>query len=605
MAADSETGVLGRYRLHSRLGEGGMASVYRASPLDGGEQVAVKVLEPAGARQETARQRFVREIFTLATLSHPHIVPVVDYGEARGRLYYAMPLLEGGTLEHRLRGNRRLPVSQVARLAEDLLEALRYLHARGFLHRDIKPANVMFDAQGRAVLMDFGLVKPEKGSNLTRTGRVLGTPRYMPPEVLKSGDVDVTSDLYQVGLVTYQAATGGLPYGEDALLGMLELAGDSITPLEPSSLNPALPRELVDFLLNAVEWRRDCRYPDAEAMLEDLGRARDGSPVARRGRTGGKPSRPLLGLLKPGAVAERYELAAGARLAPGVEYLEGRDLDGAAVLLRPMPPLAGAEEDALKVLAPFAGVQHPALGRIRDFVVHGGRAFLVFERPPGFGFLEPPTGHDSWPRERAVQRVLGLVEGLEALHARRQVHGDVTLQNVMVDEAGAVKLLGLGSSALREAGLLARPPGDSTARVNTWMAPEQHDGRAATAAADVYAAGRLLSLLVHGRLLPAASQAEANSSESDPLLQVIARATAWNPTERYAGAAQLAAALRRATGLGRRVGGRFGRAGAAIRKSVSTLAVRLSARGDGSRARVIALGLAATAVAVAAAILLR
>ncbi|MBI3891909.1 MAG: protein kinase [Candidatus Wallbacteria bacterium] len=570
--------MLGKYRLTSKLGEGGMASVYRgASTAAGSEAVAVKVLELSGALQETAKQRFVREIFTLTTLSHPNIVPVIDYGEQQGRLFYVMPLLSGGTLESRLQNRRVLAQAEVARLGEDLLEAIRYLHSMGFLHRDIKPANIMFNREGSAVLMDFGLVRPEKGSNLTRTGRVIGTPRYMPPEVLRSGDVDETSDLYQVGIVAYQSATGSLPYDDDALLGMLELTAKPIASAVPSASNRELSEPFSNFLLNAVEWRREARYPDAAAMLEDLGRARAGTPVSRR-KLAGVASRSVR-VLKPGAIAGRYELAQGARLAPGVEYFEGKDVGGREVLLRPLPPLAGSEGQALKVLAPLAGVKHPVLLRLRDLAVHGSQPFLVYDKPAGFKFLEPPTGHDTRPLEQAARTALELLSGLEGLHLRGVVHGEITLQNVLANANGAVRLLGLGTHQLRAAGLLTRPPGDSTARISTWMAPEQHEGQPAAPASDVYAVGRLLSLLLHGRLLPAAP-APVVDDAGDALTRVLAKATAWSAEERYPTAAAFGAGLRRVLPGARASGSRIRRAGRAVRRTVSTLAVRLAPAED-------------------------
>ena len=174
--------TLGRYRLESSLGAGGMAEVLRAVDDRLGRAVAVKVVLPAYAGSEEFRQRFLREARLVATLEHPNVVPIYDFGEDGGLPFLVMPLFEGGALAARLDGSP-LPPSQVVRWVRDLASALDAAHDAGVLHRDVKPSNVLIDRNGRALLADFGIaLAAGVATRLTTTGTVIGTPGYMAPE---------------------------------------------------------------------------------------------------------------------------------------------------------------------------------------------------------------------------------------------------------------------------------------------------------------------------------------------------------------------------------------------------------------------------------------
>ncbi len=599
MVSDELLPVLGHYRLISQIGEGGMATVFRGMRSGLDEEVAVKVLQDFVSLQETARQRFIRETFTLATLDHPHIVRVSDFGEEDGRLYYVMPLLPGGTLLSRIETGPLSPGDLIP-LCEDLLEALRYLHGRGLFHRDLTPGNVMFDRDGRLVLMDFGLVKPERGSSLTRTGRILGTPRYIPPETLKDGHFDELSDLFQAGTVMYQAATGKLPYREETLLDMiLDEGGQVPSPESPGAVNAAINEGLSNFLLNGVEWRRERRYSDATSMLEDLGRVKQGARID--GRRGAFTPSAAMRSLAPGAIGGRYEVTGGGRIASGAEYHEAMDPSGHRVLLKPLPPLLAGEEEALKVLGPYVGIDHPNLGRIRDLIVSGGQPFLVYDHPEGFAALDPPTAKGGLSPERAVRTVLAVNRGLEALHSRGLVHGELALHCVMKGKLGRVRVQGIGVQPLRQAGLLQPPPGDSTARISIWQSPEQHDGREPTPASDVYAGGRLLSLLLHGKLLPP-GVADSEESARDPLMLLVDRATSTDPGRRPVDATDFSRELLQAVpGAGAARSGPWAGARSALRRSVAVL---VPSRDGGGRLGLSWIVAILLGLALAAAILL-
>jgi len=191
-----------------------MATVYLARDVRHDRAVALKVLRPELAAS-LGTDRFLREIRTTAQLTHPHILPLHDSGEAAGFLYYTMPFVQGESLRDRLSRERQLPLDDALQIAREVADALGYAHALGLVHRDIKPENILFEA-GHAVVADFGIAKAiaAAGSErLTETGLAIGTPAYMSPEqAAGSKDVDGRSDLYSLGCVLYEMLSGDVPY---------------------------------------------------------------------------------------------------------------------------------------------------------------------------------------------------------------------------------------------------------------------------------------------------------------------------------------------------------------------------------------------------------
>ncbi|MCL4252604.1 MAG: serine/threonine protein kinase [Anaerolineae bacterium] len=219
MASDNLTGqLLGQYELRELLGVGGMGSVYRGFQTALKREVAIKVLPSTLAQQTGYMERFTREAETAAALEHPHIVPIVDYGTQRGISYVVMRLLTGGTLADRISHTqaegRGLPsLGETAKLLRELGSALDYAHNRGVIHRDIKTSNVMFDNQGNAYLVDFGIAKLMHATNkLTGTGVAVGTPTYMAPEQWAGEEVFPATDQYSLAVLAYITVTGREPF---------------------------------------------------------------------------------------------------------------------------------------------------------------------------------------------------------------------------------------------------------------------------------------------------------------------------------------------------------------------------------------------------------
>jgi serine/threonine-protein kinase len=202
-----------RYRIERELGRGGMATVYLARDLKHDRLVALKVLHPELAAT-LGPERFLREVRTTARLQHPHILPVLDSGEAAGQLWYTMPYVRGESLRERIRREVQLPVDNVIELARQVALALDYAHREGTVHRDIKPENILL-SEGQALVADFGVAKAlaaESESQLTGTGMSVGTPAYMSPEQASAGPVDGRSDIYALGCVLYEMLTGEPPF---------------------------------------------------------------------------------------------------------------------------------------------------------------------------------------------------------------------------------------------------------------------------------------------------------------------------------------------------------------------------------------------------------
>jgi serine/threonine protein kinase len=265
---------IGRYRVVACLGAGGMGTVYKAVDPHLDRPVAVKLPRFDGPQPDRLRrvQRFQREARTAARIWHPHVCPIYDVGEHDGQPFVVMPFVEGQSLAQRLATQGRYEdVSEAIAIVLQILDALGAVHRGGVIHRDLKDGNILLDPEGRAVLTDFGLARPENDAeHLTSDGVIVGTPSFMAPEVAagQSEQVGPWTDLYSLGVVLYRMLTGKLPFEGPALTVLSKIAHED--PVPPSKWRADLDPALEAVVLKAMTREHGRRYQSASEMAATL-----------------------------------------------------------------------------------------------------------------------------------------------------------------------------------------------------------------------------------------------------------------------------------------------------------------------------------------------
>jgi beta-lactam-binding protein with PASTA domain/tRNA A-37 threonylcarbamoyl transferase component Bud32 len=269
----------GRYRMESLLGQGGMAQVYKGTDTVLGRPVAIKILAPQYAKDQSFVDRFRREAQSAARLNHPNVVGVYDTGSDDGTHYIVMEFVEGRTLADFLSSGGSLLPERAVELASSVCVALSEAHKAGIVHRDIKPGNIMVTRNGEVKVMDFGIARAATAETVTATATVLGTASYLSPEQAQGKPVDARSDIYSLGIVLYEMLVGRVPFGGDSAVAVAYKHVQE-PPEPPSRINPDISPSLEAVVMRALAKNPDNRYQTAEEFCADLDRVRRGMPVA-------------------------------------------------------------------------------------------------------------------------------------------------------------------------------------------------------------------------------------------------------------------------------------------------------------------------------------
>jgi serine/threonine protein kinase len=418
----SSPGRLGRYRVLHRLGQGGMGVVFAAEDESLGRRVAVKTItEP----DESARKRFRREARAAAAVNHPNVCQVYEIGEDGGRLFIAMELLEGESLAQRL-ARGPLPTVEVIRLAHAMLGALQALHATGVVHRDLKPSNVYLTPHGLKVL-DFGLARPlptdltesiESGTELTRPGLLVGTPRYMAPEQVLGREVDARADLFSAAAILYEAVSG-----RQAFLGstVVEALSATLHEQPPALAGDAAVVGLDRVLRRALSKTPAARHASAAEMAAEIDQVAAGETPAA-----GSVARPLTRL-----VVLPFRLL---RPDPEIEFLSFALADAVSGSLAGLPSLVirsssaaarfAADSPDLKVLAAQADVDRVLLGTLLRAGDQLRATAQLVEAPAGTlvssQTLQCPVGDVFRLQDELAQRIVESLSPSLAEHGGRR-----------------------------------------------------------------------------------------------------------------------------------------------------------------------------------------
>ena len=287
--------LAGRYQLLEKLADGALAGVWRGHDQILGRDVAVKLLHPQLAADESFANRFRHEAVGAASLNHPGVVGIFDTGQHDGLPYIVMELVQGRTVRQLLEASGPLEPPRAARIAADAAVALDYAHRAGVVHRDVKPANILLTPSGEVKVSDFSIAKVAGIEDVTRTGEMLGTAGYLAPEQVSGAEVDGRADVYSLGVCLYEMLTGRAPFKSGSTLetAMAHLNADV---LPPRAVRAGVSRELDAVVLKAMSKDRDKRYQTAQEMASALAglaeeRERTDPALDRTVVTGGRPQR--------------------------------------------------------------------------------------------------------------------------------------------------------------------------------------------------------------------------------------------------------------------------------------------------------------------------
>ncbi|HET7087760.1 MAG TPA: protein kinase [Anaerolineae bacterium] len=532
---------LGAYEIGEPIGQGGMATVYKAFQPGMNRTVAVKVLPPLLAQNATFLARFRQEAQVIARLEHAHILPVYDYGESDGVVYIVMRYLDGGSLQKKIDAGR-MPLREVSKVLSQIASALDYAHRQGVIHRDIKPSNVLLDRQGDAFLTDFGIAKMVAGTLDLTGSSVIGTPQYMSPEQGQGFEIDGRSDVYSLGVMLYEALAGCVPF--DAETPLAVVLKHVTEPLPSARAHaPDLPESVERVLDTALAKKPGDRYATAgelaaafdDAIRTGLNPATQ-PRVARQAST--QPAAPLrptaaartpISLRRPalaGVLVEVVFFALIGLLAVVVGSLPPPDSPSGGVTFEPnILPLSNGTPTAPPLSLPPSERGEPEGGQAA--AAPAACEPIVFDdfSDPGGGFPRGENNHAAWGYVGGeYQMLIKLANELEA-RALRQDFADyaVEVDAYLASEAPGHYGLVLGADAAvntytafvvdsaQNFAVMRRDPDGARSARDWTFAPSLHTGNVVNRLRAVHK-GDTLALYGNGVLLAVVGDAPGTSS---------------------------------------------------------------------------------------------
>ncbi len=270
-----------RFEIIEELGKGGMGRVYRVFDKKTEEEVALKLIKPEIAAEREVIDRFRDELKISRKISHRNVSRMYDLGEEEGTSYITMEYVPGEDLKSFIHRSKQLSVGTAISIAKQVCEGLEEAHRLGIIHRDLKPGNIMIDKEGNARIMDFGIARLLRGKGITNAGVMIGTPQYMSPEQVEGKDVDQRSDIYSLGIILYEMATGQVPFEGDTPF-TIGIKHKSERPKNPKDHNAQIPDDLGRLILKCLEKEKEQRYQSAAEVHAELGKIEKGIPTTER-----------------------------------------------------------------------------------------------------------------------------------------------------------------------------------------------------------------------------------------------------------------------------------------------------------------------------------
>ncbi len=471
--------VVQHYRILGKIGQGGMGEVYKAEDTKLGRIVAIKLLPSEAQDEKNAKRRLLQEARAASALNHPNIVTIYSIEESDGFLFIVMEYVDGETLKSVIdRG--ALDASQLIGIGSQLADALAAAHGAGLIHRDIKPANILVTPQGQAKILDFGLAKitqvsdeslsgEQTMSKLTRTGMIVGTVAYMSPEQTRGESLDARTDIFSLGCVLYEAATGKVPFSGPSVLSVLhEIA--TVDPPAPSTISIRVPQQLDAIIRKALAKDREHRYASAAELA-----------AALRGLT----------------FANRYQIIRElGRGGMGVVYLARDPLLMRDVAIKVMTPdilSQDAVERFRREARVVAGMDHPAIVGVYDIGEQDGSLFFIMPYVEGTN-LRTFLKDESLSLGEVLDIGIQAAEALDYSHSKGVVHRDIKPENIMVTrlDSGDVRV------RVTDFGLAMASAHSHLTKTGTlvgtisYLSPEQMTERDIDGRSDIFSLGTVL-----------------------------------------------------------------------------------------------------------------